>query len=157
MRNEALNIIFVPNRRQLIFFGYCFFVLKKTEKMLGTMLKLRSEESISFFQFLITKSWKFCVLYLECHVIKLQKKLILNFFQFFLRNRQSLKDSCYIWTMLLKVTFATKQYILKMCHEAQVKNFFYFVEKLCSILKIFKFLYFWPSHDLPNLWHHDEY
>ena len=29
--------------------------------------------------------------------------------------------------------------------EAQVKNFFYFVEKLCSLLKIF------------NLWRHDEY
>ena len=26
--------------------------------------------------------------------------------------------------------------------EAQVKIFFYFIEKLCSILKIFKFLYF---------------
>ena len=26
--------------------------------------------------------------------------------------------------------------------EAQIKNFFYFVEKLCSVLKIFKFLYF---------------
>ena len=26
--------------------------------------------------------------------------------------------------------------------EAQVESFFYFVEKLCSVLKIFKFLYF---------------
>ena len=26
--------------------------------------------------------------------------------------------------------------------EAQVNNFFYFVEKLCFVLKIFKFLYF---------------
>ena len=26
--------------------------------------------------------------------------------------------------------------------EAQVMNFFYFVEKLCSVFKIFKFLYF---------------
>ena len=26
--------------------------------------------------------------------------------------------------------------------EAQFKNFFYFLEKLCSILKIFKFLHF---------------
>ena len=27
-------------------------------------------------------------------------------------------------------------------YEAQAKNFFYFVEKFSSILKIFKFLYF---------------
>ena len=26
--------------------------------------------------------------------------------------------------------------------EAHIKNFFYFVEKLCFVLKIFKFLYF---------------
>ena len=26
--------------------------------------------------------------------------------------------------------------------KAQIKKFFYFVEKLCSLLKIFKFLYF---------------
>ena len=36
-------------------------------------------------------------------------------------------------------------------------EFFYFVEKSCSVLKIFKFLYFQPFHDLPNQWHHDEY
>ena len=41
--------------------------------------------------------------------------------------------------------------------EAQVKNFFYFVEKLRYVLKIFKFLYFQPSPDLPKLWLHDEY
>ena len=41
--------------------------------------------------------------------------------------------------------------------KAQVKVFFYFVEKLCSVLKIFKFCYFQPSPILPNLWHHDEY
>ena len=35
--------------------------------------------------------------------------------------------------------------------EAQVKNFFYFVEKLCSFRKIFRFLHFQPSNDLPNL------
>ena len=35
--------------------------------------------------------------------------------------------------------------------EAQVKNFFYFVEKLCSVLKIFKFLCFQSSRDLANL------
>ena len=40
--------------------------------------------------------------------------------------------------------------------EKQVKIFF-FVEKLCSVLKIFKFLYFSPSHDLENLSRHDEY
>ena len=33
--------------------------------------------------------------------------------------------------------------------KAQVKPF-YFVERLCSVLKIFKFLYFYTSHDLPN-------
>ena len=32
-------------------------------------------------------------------------------------------------------------------YEAQVKNFFYYLEKLCFV----KFLYFQPSHDLPNL------
>ena len=31
-------------------------------------------------------------------------------------------------------------------------EFFYFVEKLCFVLKIFKVLYFQPSHDLLNLW-----
>ena len=40
--------------------------------------------------------------------------------------------------------------------EAQVKNF-YFVEKLCFVIKIFKFLYFLPSHDLANLRRHDEH
>ena len=40
--------------------------------------------------------------------------------------------------------------------ETQIKNFSFFAEKLCSILKIFKFFYFEPSHDLPNLWCHDE-
>ena len=40
--------------------------------------------------------------------------------------------------------------------EKQVKIFF-FVEKLRSVLKIFKFLYFSPSYDLENLWRHDEY
>ena len=37
------------------------------------------------------------------------------------------------------------------------KEFFYFVEKLCSIPKILKFLYFKQSHDLLNLWFYDEY
>ena len=41
--------------------------------------------------------------------------------------------------------------------EAQVKHFFYFVEKLCSVLKIFQFLYFQQFHDLPNFWRHGEY
>ena len=27
---------------------------------------------------------------------------------------------------------------------------------LCSVLKLFKYLYFSTSHDLPNLWRHDE-
>ena len=40
--------------------------------------------------------------------------------------------------------------------EKQAKIFF-FVEKLRSVLKIFKFLYFSPSYDLENLWRHDEY
>ena len=38
-------------------------------------------------------------------------------------------------------------------YEAQVKNFFYYLEKLCFV----KFLYFQPSHDLPTLGRHDEY
>ena len=41
--------------------------------------------------------------------------------------------------------------------EAQVKIFFYFVEKLCSVLKTFNFFYFSSSLDLPNLWRHDDY
>ena len=40
--------------------------------------------------------------------------------------------------------------------EAQVK-IFYFTGKLCSVLKIFKFMYFSPSRDLPSLIRHDEY
>ena len=40
---------------------------------------------------------------------------------------------------------------------AQVHNFFYFVEMLCSVLNIFKFLSFKWSHELTYLWHHDEY
>ena len=39
------------------------------------------------------------------------------------------------------------QYVLS---EAQVKNFFCFIEKLCAVLEIFKFLYVQPSIDLPN-------
>ena len=34
--------------------------------------------------------------------------------------------------------------------EAQVKKIF-FIKKLRSVLKVFKFLYFLPSHQLPNL------
>ena len=40
--------------------------------------------------------------------------------------------------------------------EVQVKIFFYFIEKLCFVLKIMKFLYSKWSHDLPNLWRHDQ-
>ena len=43
-----------------------------------------------------------------------------------------------------------------MSFEAQVK-IFYFTGKLCSVLKIFKFMYFSPSRDLPSLIRHDEY
>ena len=39
----------------------------------------------------------------------------------------------------------------------QVKIFCYFVEKLYFVLKIFKFLHFKQSRDLPNLWHLDKY
>ena len=42
----------------------------------------------------------------------------------------------------LKVTSATKRQLLKMCHLRHILRTFYFVEKLCSVLKIFKFLYF---------------
>ena len=45
--------------------------------------------------------------------------------------------------VFLKVTSTirtiTSQYVPS---EAQIKNFFYFVENLCTVLKIFKFLYF---------------
>ena len=37
----------------------------------------------------------------------------------------------------------------KLSCEAQVKNFFYYLENLCSALKILKILYFQPSQDLP--------
>ena len=36
-------------------------------------------------------------------------------------------------------------------------EFFYYIEELCSVLKILKFLYFKRSHDLPNLLCHNEY
>ena len=42
----------------------------------------------------------------------------------------------------LKVTSATKQQLLKTCHLSHRLRIFYFVEKLCFVLKIFKFLYF---------------
>ena len=42
----------------------------------------------------------------------------------------------------LKVTSVTKQKLLKMYHLRHRLEFFYFVEKLFSVLKIFKFLYF---------------
>ena len=35
--------------------------------------------------------------------------------------------------------------------EAQVKNFFYFIEKLSSVFKMFKFSYISSSNYLPNL------
>ena len=38
-----------------------------------------------------------------------------------------------------------------MSHFSCRLRIFYFVEKLCSVLKIFKFLYFWSTHDLTNL------
>ena len=41
-----------------------------------------------------------------------------------------------------KVTSATKRYILKMFHLRHRLRIFYFVEKLWSVLKIFKFPYF---------------
>ena len=44
-----------------------------------------------------------------------------------------------------------------MCHLRRRLRIFYFVEKLSSVLKIFKFLYFKQCHDLPNLWRHAEY
>ena len=43
-----------------------------------------------------------------------------------------------------------------MSSKAQVKNFDS-IENLCSVPKMIKFLYFYPSHDLPNLWGHDEF
>ena len=55
----------------------------------------------------------------------------------------------------LNVTSATNSSKCVIWSTGQ--DFFYFVEKLCSILKIFKFFYFKPSHNLTNLWRHDEY
>ena len=46
--------------------------------------------------------------------------------------------------LFIKVASATKWKFLKMCHLRCRLNFFffYFMEKLCTILNIFKFLYF---------------
>ena len=45
-----------------------------------------------------------------------------------------------------------------MCHQRhRIRFFFCFTEKLCAVLKIFIFLYFKRSLDLPNLSHHYEY
>ena len=41
-------------------------------------------------------------------------------------------------------------------HE-RVKDFFYFVEKSCFVLKLFKFFDFQLFYDLSNLWRRDEY
>ena len=63
-----------------------------------------------------------------------------------------------IW-MALKVTPATKQWLLKMCHLRYSLRFFLFHRKavFCSYLKIFKFLCFLLSHNLPYLWHDECY
>ena len=58
--------------------------------------------------------------------------------------------SCLRDKRLSTITFSTKGI------EKVIRSF-YFVEKLCSVLKILKFLSFYTSHDLPNLRRHDEY
>ena len=41
--------------------------------------------------------------------------------------------------------------------EAQVKKFFLLIRKDMFYSQNIHIFYFWPSHDLANLWHHDEY
>ena len=69
------------------------------------------------------------------------------FLPFFVSSWREFKDYIHYKTIISQ----------NVLFEAQVKNFFYFVENLCSALKIFKFLYFQPYHNLPNLWSDDEY
>ena len=56
--------------------------------------------------------------------------------------------------MLLDVAKGYLYYKMKssqnVLSEAQVKNFLISLKSYCSVLKIFKFLYLKPSHDLPS-------
>ena len=56
--------------------------------------------------------------------------------------------------MLLDVVKGYLYYKMKssqnVLSEAQVKNFLISLKSYCSVLKIFKFLYLKPSHDLPS-------
>ena len=93
------------------------------------------------------------------HFSKIVNSLAVNYFS----KKIDLRCLTGFWKCLwlgyyeLKVTSATKQWLFKMSHLRHRLRIFYFAEKLCSVLKIFKFLYFSPCHDLPNLWLHDEY
>ena len=80
---------------------------------------------------------------------EVKKKKILQFekSKYLLKNNFAFKG-------YLRYKTITSQIVLS---EVQIKLFFYFAEKLCSIHKIFKRLYFRRSPDIPNLRRHDEY
>ena len=56
---------------------------------------------------------------------------------------------------LTKILPPLQYWFLKICHL--IKILLISEKKLCSVFKTFKFLYFYWSHDLPNLWGHEEY
>ena len=66
---------------------------------------------------------------------------------------------CYplAFSMLLKVISATQWQLFRVCHLRHKLRIFLFHRKDISVFEIFKFLYFQLSHDLLNLWRHDEY
>ena len=62
---------------------------------------------------------------------------------------------CYHWENLKGCLCCKTITFQNVSYEAQIRNFFYFVENLCSILKIFKLFYFLASYNVINMWHHD--
>ena len=81
-------------------------------------------------------------------IIQKIKKIYGGVFPALLCQTSMMKLFCEIVKGYLRYKTITSQ---NVSSEAQVKNFFYFVAKLCSVPKIFKFLYFQSSYDLPNL------
>ena len=59
-------------------------------------------------------------------------------------------------TKSLRVTFATERKLLKIFHLRHSLGIFYFVEQLCFVLKIFKFLIFltipWFTKSVTSWW-----
>ena len=81
--------------------------------------------------------------------------LIILFF-FISENSQKFTDLAKFTAEKMK--FSIKGYLRyktinsqNVSSEAHVKSFFYFIEKSCFILKVFKLLYFQPFPNLPNM------